>query len=324
MGETDTIAIVIDAHALDTGFHEGGVIAFSPDAATEPDTCLVILSVRPIPRVTLNAAPSPGDTVYGGSRVAIGWSATGDYERIRLNLSTDSGSSWMVVAESPSSIPPYAWTVTDTTAARARLRLELLGLDTAVAFTPGTFTIRANYPPVVDLPDTIRVVDPDGAVLSLLADDRDGDPVSLFVTALPSWATMTGPTTIALSPTHGVPPGVVRVIAVDGPGLADTQDVVVAVDLVAARPAVHRPSAADMILSTTMHEGHLIVRYSLVSIEGIAELYSPTGARLARQPITRRSGQATVRWSVPEGAGVYLVRLQTGRTQTTRTVPVMR
>ncbi|WP_224246580.1 glycoside hydrolase family protein [Hyalangium gracile] len=76
-----------------------------------------------VPRVTL-LSPNGGESLRAGSVQPIVWNSSGPVSSVRLELSTDNGTTWQTLTGSTPNTGQYAWTVPAVSTRQARLRVS--------------------------------------------------------------------------------------------------------------------------------------------------------------------------------------------------------
>jgi lysophospholipase L1-like esterase len=75
------------------------------------------------PRVTV-VSPNGGESLHAGSTHSILWSSAGSIANVRLELSTDNGTTWQTITGSAPNTGQYEWTVPAVNTSQARIRIS--------------------------------------------------------------------------------------------------------------------------------------------------------------------------------------------------------
>jgi hypothetical protein len=90
-------------------------------------------------------APNGGEVLTAGSSFHVQWATTGSVPTVKLELSTDGGTTWTTLADGLSNSGMSMWTVPNVSTSQARLRVSGSGVaDTS----DGVFTLRGGPGPL--------------------------------------------------------------------------------------------------------------------------------------------------------------------------------
>ena len=91
-------------------------------------------------------APNGGETLNVGSSSNITWTATGTVSNVKLEYSTDNGSTWSTIIASTSNTGSYSWTVADAITSSALVKITDVdsGHLVSSAQSAANFTIQSN------------------------------------------------------------------------------------------------------------------------------------------------------------------------------------
>ncbi|MBN3033716.1 MAG: putative Ig domain-containing protein [Candidatus Saganbacteria bacterium] len=105
-------------------------------------------------------SPSGGESWDTLSQHNIAWTTTGAIANVKIELSTDGGSTWSTLpgAASVANTGSWLWTLPSTPTTQGRIRISDVA-DPAVSGTSGNFTIVSNLPA-----PTIASIDPDNGI----------------------------------------------------------------------------------------------------------------------------------------------------------------
>jgi hypothetical protein len=70
------------------------------------------------------SSPIGGETFYGGSGTSIAWTSTGDINSVKLQLSTDNGTSWIPIEGSLPNAGDYVWPIPETVSDSSLIRIS--------------------------------------------------------------------------------------------------------------------------------------------------------------------------------------------------------
>ncbi len=99
----------------------------------------------PVTSLTLTS-PNGGESWSGGNSRAITWSSS-NVSNVKLEYSTNNGSSWTVIASSvAASTGSYTWAVPNTATTQARVRISDAQNGTPTDTSDGVFTITSSSP----------------------------------------------------------------------------------------------------------------------------------------------------------------------------------
>ncbi|MCK4761701.1 MAG: fibronectin type III domain-containing protein, partial [Candidatus Aminicenantes bacterium] len=101
------------------------LIRISEIAGSLTDTSNQLFSIVPVPAITITS-PTGGESFEVGSSHNITWSTIGDVSDVKIEYSTDNGSSWVDIVTSMANIGIYSWTIPDTISAECRIRISEL------------------------------------------------------------------------------------------------------------------------------------------------------------------------------------------------------
>jgi hypothetical protein len=106
-------------------------------------------------------APDGGERLSGlGTAYNIRWEASDPAgllsDPITLSYSTDSGTSWTLIAAAQPNLPPYVWTVPAVNSVNCRVSIEAEGYDSrkAADMSAGDFTIDSTRPAIISITPT--------------------------------------------------------------------------------------------------------------------------------------------------------------------------
>jgi beta-lactamase superfamily II metal-dependent hydrolase len=117
--------------------------AGNPSAAS--NTASATTWAPPVTSLTLTS-PNGGESWSGGNSRAITWTST-NVSNVKLEYSTNNGSSWTVIASSvAASTGSYTWAVPNTATTQARVRISDAQNGTPTDASDGVFTITSSSP----------------------------------------------------------------------------------------------------------------------------------------------------------------------------------
>jgi photosystem II stability/assembly factor-like uncharacterized protein len=88
------------------------------------------------------ASPNGGETLPSGSPYNITWSRTGVVDSVKIEYSTDNGTTWAIVSPGvPASPTSYAWNVPNTPTAQGRVKVSWTDSSNISDMSDGAFTI---------------------------------------------------------------------------------------------------------------------------------------------------------------------------------------
>jgi hypothetical protein len=109
------------------------------------NTASATTSAPPATHLTLTA-PNGGESWSGGSSRAITWTSA-NVSNVKLEYSTNNGSSWTVIASSvAASTGSYTWTVPNTATTQAHVRISDAQNGTPTDTSNSVFTITSSSP----------------------------------------------------------------------------------------------------------------------------------------------------------------------------------
>jgi photosystem II stability/assembly factor-like uncharacterized protein len=111
----------------------------------------VILKYSSPPITVLD--PNGGEIISAGSDYYIEWNSV-DVADVKLDYSTDNGSTWITILDSIPSTGIYDWTVPNTFTSLGRVRISDITDSTVFDISDGPFTIQSSH--------MITVTDPNG------------------------------------------------------------------------------------------------------------------------------------------------------------------
>lgn len=176
-------------------------------------------------------------------------------------------------------------------------------VTTAFQFTTAAGAAQANKPPAITSEATAACTTSKTVTYTITATDADNDPVTFTVSGQPSWITFASPK-LTLKPVGGSANALVKLIATDGKGGADTLNLTVTV--------VQSTSVAEMAHmagARTLTFGTSQIRFPASADPLVAvSLFTLGGAQIMHRNIKAERGDITM---PTEGvtSGVYLLRL---------------
>ncbi|MCU0611426.1 MAG: S8 family serine peptidase, partial [Candidatus Eisenbacteria bacterium] len=101
-------------------------------------------------------APNGGETLTGGASYTITWTSTGSIANVKLEYSTNAGSSWTTITSSTTNDGSQAWTVPSSATSQGRVRVS----DAANAATNDVS--NANFTIQLPVTNSVTVTAPNG------------------------------------------------------------------------------------------------------------------------------------------------------------------
>ncbi len=93
-----------------------------------------------VPTASFTAQPASGEVLAGGEKIEIKWTAS-DVSNLKIQFSSNNGSTWLDVATRTASEGIYTWTVNNLSSTQCKLRL-LDGQDNKELSVSNTFRVR--------------------------------------------------------------------------------------------------------------------------------------------------------------------------------------
>ncbi|MCP5107583.1 MAG: hypothetical protein GY950_29615 [bacterium] len=163
-------------------------------------------------------SPNGGENLEAGTSHAVTWTSTGTVGKVKIEYSTNNGSSWTTITSSTSNDGSYSWSIPELESSRCLLRISEASDGEPSAVSDSVFSIYSPEPPEIALNRTEYYF---GAVIqgaatgfqSLRIDNVGGG--TLNWTATPD----ANATWLACSPGSGANAGIVE-ISVSTAGLA--------------------------------------------------------------------------------------------------------
>lgn len=117
------------------------------------------------PAVLTVISPNGGESVTGGSKTTIKWSSTGTVGNVRIQYSTNNGSSWSNVISSTTNDGAFSWSVPNVTATKCKIKIFEASDASPSDTSNATFSITKQQ---TEEPASLTVTSPNGGE-SLLA-----------------------------------------------------------------------------------------------------------------------------------------------------------
>ncbi len=108
--------------------------------ASDASTLAWFESVPLPPSLTLTS-PNGGESWAAGSSQNITWSSTGSVNAVKIELSTDGGVNWGIIAASETNDGTYLWTVSDASSSLCKIRISSVANPAVTDESDANFTI---------------------------------------------------------------------------------------------------------------------------------------------------------------------------------------
>jgi hypothetical protein len=93
-------------------------------------------------------APNGGENVTGGSQTSITWTSQSVNQNVKLEYSTDGGSTWTLIASDVQNSGSYTWTLPSITSSQCKVRVSAMSGSPSDQ-SDGVFTISTGDPSLV-------------------------------------------------------------------------------------------------------------------------------------------------------------------------------
>jgi len=139
-----TSCLVRISNAADAGVNDSSNGVFSI-STTAPSTSITVI------------APNGGESLQIGTDQNITWTSTGSITNVKIEYSTNSGSSWNIITGSAANTGNYSWTIPNTPSSTCLVRLSDAANAGINDTSNGVFSITS-----VPSSDSITVMSPNG------------------------------------------------------------------------------------------------------------------------------------------------------------------
>jgi hypothetical protein len=138
-----------------TGYFEGGGTIGGESIGSgvwNEDTILDGLVIRygesgPVNTLTV-LSPNGGENIVVGESYSILWETTGEISNVKIEFSTNGGSSWTSIIDNTSNDGLYSWTIPNSPSTASRVKISDTADNSIYDISDGNFTI---YAPSLDL-----------------------------------------------------------------------------------------------------------------------------------------------------------------------------
>ncbi|MCU0287061.1 MAG: hypothetical protein MUF15_11775 [Acidobacteria bacterium] len=140
--------------------------------------------------------PNGGEKLMAGTNQTIAWSSNGNVGNVKIQLSSNNGKNWDIVASSIPNNGSYSWLVPNVVSKRCLIRISGASDDTPFDKSDGVFSISKSTPPQILLNRTQLVF---GAMTSgqatpsqsLMIENGGGGTLNWTITNDTDWMTCT-------------------------------------------------------------------------------------------------------------------------------------
>ena len=219
-GSWTTIAASTPNHGsydwLAPGVNSANALVRVSDAADgDPsDTSDAVFSIVTQPTIVVKS-PNGGERWIRGSSHNIIWSSTLDVGNVKIEYSTDNGTTYTTIAASTANTGNYLWTVPNNPSPACRIRISQVVGGVPIDASDGTFTILP-FPPTISLSRAqLRF----GAVLGGMKTDSQKVLLRNSGSGQLNWTAISDQTWLTVTPGSGTEPAVLS-IGIDPASLA--------------------------------------------------------------------------------------------------------
>jgi subtilisin family serine protease len=162
---------------------------------TSNSTFSIVTAGPGSPGITVTS-PNGGENWQAGSTHTIKWTSTGTVGNVKIEFSSNNGSSWSTVVSAAANDGSYSWKVPDTASSSCRIKISEASDGSPSDTSNGVFTISKPTPPEISLNRThlnfcaIQSGTTTGPQ-TLLLDNSGGQTLNWNVNVSGSWLTCT-------------------------------------------------------------------------------------------------------------------------------------
>lgn len=189
----DSLPLVVQTNNVAEGNYAVTILGSGPNG-TPVHRRTVTIVARHVPNTVAVQQPNGGEVWIQGTSQEIRWTRSGDVDSVRLEYSTDNGSSWSVIVSGVDAGSPHQWTVPSTPTTQARVRVTWLDSLSIADQSDAPFTISSPTPLITTAPDSLVAMIPFGpnTAADTLTIGNDGTlPLNWVIANLPAWTTAT-------------------------------------------------------------------------------------------------------------------------------------
>ncbi len=155
----DSLTLKVKTNNVPDGNYTISIIGRGPNG-TPIHLRTIPIRVQYIPNAVSVLQPNGGEVWIQGQVKKIRWRKTGDVDTVRIEASTNNGSTWTVVnANAPAGVDSLSWTVPATPSTQARVRISWIDSTATIRDqSDSTFVISAPVALIATTPDSLRAV----------------------------------------------------------------------------------------------------------------------------------------------------------------------
>ncbi len=151
----DSITLKIKTNNVSTGNYTISVIGQGPNG-TPIHRRTISIRVQFIPNTVTLLQPNGGEFWIQGQTKQIRWARTGDVDSVRLDYSTNNGTTWTPIATTPAIPTSYNWLVPSVTTTQARVRVTWTDSSNVTDQSDNAFTISGPAALISIANDSLR------------------------------------------------------------------------------------------------------------------------------------------------------------------------
>jgi hypothetical protein len=151
----DSITLKIKTNNVSTGNYTIAVIGQGPNG-TPIHRRTIPIRVQLIPNTVSLLQPNGGEFWIQGQTKQIRWARTGDVDSVRLDYSTNNGTTWTPIATTPAIPTSYNWLVPAVTTTQARVRVTWTDSSNVTDQSDNVFTISGPAALISIANDSLR------------------------------------------------------------------------------------------------------------------------------------------------------------------------